>query len=485
MNISPQYRERSQAAEQAFLQVFRFENESAPYLIYDASYWLFGNLQEQIPIDYCDDDPASMIRFQIDGIERHVAQYDDAYIPFLMPWYGTGVLASGFGVDIIFQDYMDPAVDLAPIEQVEKIKGLKKPDPHTDGLMPRVMNTIARMRQASDLPVGVTDCQGPLTTALQIVGYERAIYWMTDHPQAMHELMQRVTGALIDWVRVQKKAAGQSMEDDAYVLGVKIPHGFGGVWMSDDDCVIFGPDLYREFVVPYNSQVLKAFGGGAIHYCGTATQHIDNYLATEGLSAIHNLNLDQLDEAAKMRHALEEEPDLIHALLDYARRVATRYAFALMECGGRSTSIGEPLAGPDLLSPAHYKKYPWQHEKKMVDELKAHGVILHNHICGNTIPIVDDFIATGAQVLEIDHKTDVAQLKEHARNKTSLLANLDTNLLNSGTPTEVEEAARQAIEVMAPDYGFILGPGCAMGTHTPAENIHALVESAKKYGAYK
>lgn len=183
--------------------------------------------------------------------------------------------------------------------------------------------------------------------------------------------------------------------------------------------------------------------------------------------------------------ALEEEPDLIHALLDYARRVATRYAFALMECGGHSTSIGESLAGPDLLSPAHYKKYPWQHEKKMVDELKAHGVILHNHICGNTIPIADDFIATGAQVLEIDHKTDAAQLKKRARNKTSLLGNLDTNLLNSGTPTEVEEAARQAIEVMAPDYGFILGPGCAMGTHTPAENIHALVESAKKYGAYK
>ena len=66
-------------------------------------------------------------------------------------------------------------------------------------------------------------------------------------------------------------------------------------------------DLYREFVIPYNSQVLKAFGGGAIHYCGTATQHIDNYLRTEGLTAIHNLNLDDLDEAAKMRHALAEK----------------------------------------------------------------------------------------------------------------------------------------------------------------------------------
>ena len=45
----------------------------------------------------------------------------------------------------------------------------------------------------------------------------------------------------------------------------------------------------------------------------------------------------------------------------------------------------------------------------MVDELKAHGIILHNHICGNTIPIIDDFVATGAQVLEIDHKTDMPQ----------------------------------------------------------------------------
>ena len=38
---------------------------------------------------------------------------------------------------------------------------------------------------------------------------------------------------------------------------------------------------------------------------------------------------------------------------------------------------------------------------------------------------------------------------------------------------------------MAPDSGFILGPGCALGTETPAENIHALVEAARKYGQYR
>ena len=126
-----------------------------------------------------------------------------------------------------------------------------------------------------------------------------------------------------------------------------------------------------------------------------------------------------MDLAAQLRGMSEfmmdlatgEEEELIHALLDYARRVATRYAYALIECGGRSTSIGEPMAGPAMISPRHYRRYPWAHERRMVAELKDHGIILHLHICGDTERITEDFISTGAQVLEIDHKTDAARLK--------------------------------------------------------------------------
>jgi uroporphyrinogen decarboxylase len=38
---------------------------------------------------------------------------------------------------------------------------------------------------------------------------------------------------------------------------------------------------------------------------------------------------------------------------------------------------------------------------------------------------------------------------------------------------------------MVPDSGFILGPGCELGTETPDDNIYALVEAAKKYGRYQ
>jgi len=307
MLTSARYRDQSLAREQIIRRAFQFENDTAPYTIYDANYWLFGDVQEHIPLDYCDENPAGMIRYQQEGIQRHLDRYDDVYIPFLMPWYGTGVLASGFGVPIKFQDYMDPAVDLPPINEVGQLDDLQTPDPERDGLMPRVLSTIRQMREQTDFPVGVTDCQGPLTTALQIIGYDKMCYWMYDHPNQVHRLMQQVTDALIDWVRLQKQVAGQSTDGDAYVLGIKIPEGLGGVWISDDDNVIFGADLYREFVVPYNSRVLTAFGGGCIHYCGNADQHIENYLRTEGLCGVHNLNLDDLDGAARMRHALAEK----------------------------------------------------------------------------------------------------------------------------------------------------------------------------------
>lgn len=182
--------------------------------------------------------------------------------------------------------------------------------------------------------------------------------------------------------------------------------------------------------------------------------------------------------------AVGEKPELIHQLLDYSRRVATRYAYALVESGGHSTSIGEPIAGPALISPQHYREYPFAHEKRMVDELKKDGIILANHICGNTIPIIDDFVATGAQILEIDHKTDMRQAKDAARHKTCLLGPINTSLLLDGTPQEVEDACYEAIDIMARDSGFILGPGCALDPNVPADNIHALVESAKKYGVY-
>ncbi len=300
--------EHHKTAEMRLKQAFSFENDVAPHIIYDASYWLFGELPKNIPNGYCSDDPSVMLKYQTEKIKRHYELYpDDCYQGFLMPWFGTSVLASGFGTPVVYGEKMDPAVDIATIKDPDEVYALKKPDPFQDGQMPLVLKAIQYFKEHSDLPIGLTDSQGPLTTALSIIGYENFIYWMYDYPEVIHHLMNLVTEALIDWVALQKEIVGKDRLCSEYILGLRLPEGFGGVWISDDDCVMFDTDNYREFVVPYNSRVLKAFGGGGIHYCGDATQHIGNYLDTEGLTVIHNLNIDDLDAAAKMQRALKEK----------------------------------------------------------------------------------------------------------------------------------------------------------------------------------
>ena len=83
-------------------------------------------------------------------------------------------------------------------------------------------------------------------------------------------------------------------------MGVKVPDGFGGVWLSDDDSTIVSAEVFREFVVPYNSKVLKAFDGGCIHYCGNSTQNIENYCNTDGLTSVNNLHLDNIEAAVEL-----------------------------------------------------------------------------------------------------------------------------------------------------------------------------------------
>ena len=111
IKLKDKYREHDEWARSLIQDTFELKNKRATVIINDVNYWTFGELLDDIPEDYYEDDPSVMMNYQIEKIKRHYRTYtDDCYQAFLMPWYGTGVLASGFGINIIKNYKADPAV---------------------------------------------------------------------------------------------------------------------------------------------------------------------------------------------------------------------------------------------------------------------------------------------------------------------------------------------------------------------------------------
>lgn len=272
--------------------------EDFPIVINAPCYFGYGD-NTRTP-DYFEN-PVAMVKFQEEGFEKHLKNVADDTIPYFMPWFGTGVLASAFGCELRpakgYGD--DPSVVSHCIENVKDIVHLKTPDPYKDGLMPRVLDSIDYARTNSDLPVGLTDMNSPLCTVAQMCGYENMFIWMYEEPKAMHELFQIVTDCFINWTKVQKKHIGEPLYCSNGLQGVWSPKGVG-IWMSDDDIVSMSPNLYEEFIVPQYSRIFETFGGGSLHFCGNAAHQISNIIKIRGLRVVNNSTLMDLEGFGKI-----------------------------------------------------------------------------------------------------------------------------------------------------------------------------------------
>lgn len=180
--------------------------------------------------------------------------------------------------------------------------------------------------------------------------------------------------------------------------------------------------------------------------------------------------------------AMGRELDKVHQLLDFCRQVTEQFAIAQIEQGAHATSIGDSPSGPDLVSPKYYREFAYPYIERLVSDLKKKDIILSYHICGNSTPIIHDMVKTGAAIIEVDQKADQKTCKAAAAGKATLLGPIDpSEVMALGTPELVTEKCKEALENLSPGGGFILGPGCALPSTTPYENVNAMIETAKKF----
>jgi uroporphyrinogen-III decarboxylase len=136
-----------------------------------------------------------------------------------------------------------------------------------------------------------------------------------------------------------------------------------------------------------------------------------------------------------------------------------------------------------LLGPRTYRDAALPYEKRVIAELKsrlAQPVSLH--ICGNALPILADMASSGADVLELDHQVDIAAACGALGPEIAIWGNLDpVGLLAQGTPGEIRRATNELLRsAQACGHGrLVVSSGCTLAPGTPAENIEALLQSAR------
>jgi len=295
------YKDRIEKSKEKLTKAFKLEKvDEFPVITCTKPYFLIGSDPKKIPEDYYVN-PKSMMKYQLKGIERHMEKVNDDTIPYFMPWFGTGVLASAFGAGIKFSYKKDPVVCSKALNDIKDIKNLKIPDPEKDGLMPKVLEFINFMKDNQyGIPVSITNIQSPLDTIGLMCGHQNLYLWMHDDPAVIKELFDIVTETLILWVKKQKEIIGLKLDEANGLQHMWTPKGVG-IWMSEDDDVMISPDIWAEFVKEPVDRILTIFGSGFLHYCGSADHNLDNYSKLKRLSGFNNWTLNDLNSAYRLK----------------------------------------------------------------------------------------------------------------------------------------------------------------------------------------
>ena len=174
---------------------------------------------------------------------------------------------------------------------------------------------------------------------------------------------------------------------------------------------------------------------------------------------------------------------LLLELLDITTQTVVDFMKAEINAGVDAVLLGDAMSSTSLISPKQFEKFSFHYIENVVHQA-AGRVPFILHICGNSTPIVDGMVATGAKYLELDSTVDLTLIRKRHGNSVGIIGNVSPMLLLSGTPEAVKEECRKAIQAGGLDGSFILGSGCELPKNTPYNNLEAMIKAAEEYGNY-
>jgi len=168
------------------------------------------------------------------------------------------------------------------------------------------------------------------------------------------------------------------------------------------------------------------------------------------------------------------DPEKVHKLLKFTSEYERMWLQEVEKLHMDMIQMSEPSASWDMLNPEMFDEYAGPYVKRAFSGLEDTKKVLH--ICGNMVPMLEQMIATGADGLSIEEKSDPYKAVEVVNGRAALIGNVGVvRPLLQGTPEEVHKMALRSV-----DAGFnIISAGCGLSAMIKEENLQAMVDAVK------
>ena len=187
-------------------------------------------------------------------------------------------------------------------------------------------------------------------------------------------------------------------------------------------------------------------------------------------------------DVSTARRMLAQEPPVVRELMDRIARVTSRYLQSQIAAGASAVQLFDTWGCE--LSPAEYEEFELPATRSVFDSL-AGGSVPRILFAKGSARILQPMAKTGAEVLSVDWKTDLAEARRELGPKIALQGNVDPSIL-LGDVQAVRRAAGQAVGKTG-GLGHILNLGHGILPNTPVENAQAFVKAGQMapVGAYR
>lgn len=160
--------------------------------------------------------------------------------------------AEAIGSKISYKDDAYPHIDEYCLNNIHDWKYLSIPDPEEDGRMPVIIEACRILKdEVGEATAVIGTVQGPMTLAGQLLGIEKLIYFVVDHPAEFYNLLNFTTQVMVIFGKALINA------------GVHVIHIFD----PSSSCSVINRAVFSEYILPHLKQAFREYKDSGVPLC--------------------------------------------------------------------------------------------------------------------------------------------------------------------------------------------------------------------------